>query len=47
MSIIKIYFLLTLKTSKNMQKKQRIGQLIVNLLVAIGSALATFFGVTN
>lgn len=30
-----------------MQKKQRIGQLIVNLLVAIGSALATFFGVTN
>ena len=30
-----------------MEKKRKIGQLIVNILVAIGSALATFFGVTN
>lgn len=43
---IKVYFLLTLKNSKQMEKKRKIGQLIVNLLVAIGSALATFFGVS-
>lgn len=45
--MVQIQIILTFKNIKQMEKKRKIGQLIVNLLVAIGSALATFFGVTN
>lgn len=43
--MVKIQIILTFQNYKRMEKKQRVKQLIVNLLVAIASALGTFFGI--